>query len=172
MNFTVHWVVPVKYIYICVHIYIYIHTSSFLLKVKIRLKQFSFLEKGKSWDVPWSSARIQGQTWCRQLREFHLLCSFILCLSHYLWHSISTAGPHVLCAAATRKMSCSAIIAVISLKEVNLCWNEKLGSFFEPKLTQPESKVFTDITSFFLDSAALKTPDRKKEKHLRWFFVV
>lgn len=42
---------------------------------------------------------------------------------------------------------------------------EKLGSFFEPELTQPESKVLTDIKSFFLDNAALKSPDRKKEKH-------
>lgn len=66
-------------------------------------------------------------------------------------------------------MPCSAIISIISLKEVNLCWNEKLGSFFEPKVAQPERKAFTDIKSFLLDSAALKTSARKKEKHLHWF---
>lgn len=74
--------------------------------------------------------------------------------------------PTLLCAVGIRNMPRSAIISIISLKEVNLCWNEELGSFFEPKLAQPESKVFTDIKSFFLDSAALKTSDRKKENHL------
>lgn len=133
------------------------------------VKQFSLLEKGKSRDIPWSSVRLQGQLWCWQLREFHLLCCFILCLSHHLWHSTTTAGPHVLCVIGIRNRSCSASISTISLKEVNLCWNEKLGSFFEPKLSQPDSKVFTDIKAFFLDCAALKTSETKKEKHLHWF---
>lgn len=134
------------------------------------VKQFSLLEKGKNEDIPWSSAKIQGQVWCWQLgREFHLLWCFILCLSRYLWHSTTTAGPYVLCAVAIWNMPCSAIISIISLKEGNLCWNEKLGSFFEPKLTQPDSKVFTDIKFFFLGQRSLKTSDRKKEKHLHWF---
>lgn len=45
----------------------------------------------------------------------------------------------------------------------------KIRSILEPKLAQPESKVFTDMKSFLLDSAALKTSDGKKEKHLHGF---
>lgn len=78
----------------------------------------------------------------------------------------------MLCVVGIRNMPCPAIISIISLKEVNLCWNEKLGSLFEQKLAQPESKVFTGIKCFFLDSAALKNIRQEERETSALVFIV
>lgn len=146
--------------------YIHIYTTFFSIKGLNVCKIVFFARKGWKLRLTWVNCQDPRTTMMLTTQgiEFHLLCCFILCLSYYLWRSWTTAG----CSCNKEyAMFCHHFYYQPERGESLL--EEKLGSFSEPKFTQPESKVFTDFKSFLLDNAALKSPDRKKEKHLCWF---